>query len=113
MHPVVVSVDGEKVNVIANYDTQASAVQTVIAALGPIQAVRRGGRVVPVNPIRRTAFRLLRWLFGDRGRVAAWTRTWSGPWLVVVPTGALGPFADRDAAVQAEVEYLLEETNGR
>ena len=78
----------------------------------PVGQERRGGYVLPASPSKRAAFRLLRRVFGDRGRVAAWTRTWSGPWLVQMsPTGdVLGPFANRDAAVRAEVRYL-EETN--
>lgn len=41
---------------------------------------RRVSRIVPVNLWKRVCFRLLRLCFGDEGRVAKWTRTWSGPW---------------------------------
>jgi len=115
VHPVVVVISpGGGLSVIANHDTQAPVVEALAAALGPVREVRRGGHVVPAGRLRRAAFRLLRRLFGNRGRVAAWTRTWAGPWLVILPAGnVLGPFAGRDAAVRAEVESLLEDTYGR
>ena len=41
---------------------------------------RRLSNIWPLDPVKRAAFRLLRLLFGDEGRVAAWTRRWHGPW---------------------------------
>lgn len=110
---IVVVSDGS-VSIIANHDTQASAVQSLSAALGSVQRVRRGGHVVPADRIRRSVFRLLRRLLGSGGRVAAWTRTWPGPWLVKMASGdVLGPFADRDVAVEAEIEHLLARGGGK
>ena len=112
-HPltVVLSPAG-RVTVVAHRYFHAPVLALLARRLGEIVEVRRGGYVLPASPSKRAAFRLLRRVFGDRGRVAAWTRTWSGPWLVQMsPTGdVLGPFANRDAAVRAEVRYL-EETN--
>ena len=107
-HPftVVLSPAG-RVTVVAHRYFHAPVLALLARHLGEIVEVR-----LPASPSKRAAFRLLRRLFGDRGRVAAWTRTWPGPWLVQMsPTGdVLGPFANRDAAVRAEVRYL-EETN--
>lgn len=43
---------------------------------------RRASHVWPVHPVKRAAFRALRSLFGERGRVAVWCRQWRGPWEV-------------------------------
>lgn len=40
----------------------------------------RMSNVLPVNRIKRAAFLLLRACFGERGRIAEWTRQWQGPW---------------------------------
>lgn len=41
---------------------------------------KRASSILPVNPVKRICFRLLRLLFGERGKVAGWTRRWYGPW---------------------------------
>ena len=41
---------------------------------------RRASHILPLNNPKRAVFRLLRRVFGEKGRVAAWTRTWRGPW---------------------------------
>jgi len=51
--------------------------------LGSVRS-RRASHILPVNPLKRITFRLLRLLFGERGWVAAWTRRWSGPWEVIL-----------------------------
>lgn len=43
---------------------------------------RRASHVWPVNPVKRFFFRVLRSLFGERGRIAQWCRNWYGPWEV-------------------------------
>ena len=53
----------------------------------PLEAVgivekRRASHVVPVHPVKRMAFRALRFFVGERGRIAAWCRSWQGPWQV-------------------------------
>lgn len=48
---------------------------------GPVTRIR-ASHILPVNRLKRLAFRCLRWTFGERGRIAAWTRSWSGPWQV-------------------------------
>ena len=81
----------------------------MLAALGHVQAVRRGGHVVPAGRVKRGAFRLIRRTFAESPRVAAWTRTWRGPWLADLRASGgpvLGPFAERDRAIAAEEAWL-------
>lgn len=78
---------------------------------GDITTLARGGHVWPLHPLKRAAFRWLRRTFGDKGKVAAWTRIWRGPWVVVLPGGHVrlpGAFATHGDAVQAEVNWLLQ-----
>lgn len=51
------------------------------------QSRRRFSEIVPVNPFKRAWFRVLRLCFGERGRVAEWTRTWRGPWRLTILQG--------------------------
>lgn len=63
------------------------------------------GRVVEV---RRAAFRLLRGLLGWSRAIREWTRRWPGPWIVRLPDGStLGPFREREEALQAEEQAIL------
>jgi hypothetical protein len=41
---------------------------------------QRYSEIVPEPMVQRLAFRILRQLFGDEGRVASWTRTWHCLW---------------------------------
>src|ERR1700676_402677 len=43
---------------------------------------RRASHVLPSAFWKRQVFRVLRTFTPDIGRIAAWTRTWKGPWLV-------------------------------
>lgn len=54
-----------------------------LLSLGPVEQ-QRASHILPVNPVKRAAFRLLRLMFGERGKVAAWTRTWRGPWQGII-----------------------------
>ncbi len=78
------------------------------AYVGTVQQ-RRASHVEPINPALRLAFRALRWLGGDKGRVAAFTRSWGCQWRVdLAPSGGgiLEPFAARADAIAAEIEWL-------
>lgn len=55
--------------------------RSIAAELGNMRT-RRASHVLPSHPIKRAAFRLLRAMFSERGKVAAWCRTWRGPWEV-------------------------------
>ena len=48
---------------------------------------RRFSEIVPVHPVKRAAFRLLRWMFGEDGRVARWTRGWRCRWEAIILLG--------------------------
>jgi hypothetical protein len=53
------------------------------------------------------AFWILRKLFGERGRVAAWTRTWRCAWLVkVIRCGEWSVFHLRSDAVKWELQHF-------
>lgn len=80
-----------------------------IAGLGPGRRTR-ASHVLPLEPTKQLAFRLLRRAFGDEGRVAAWTRDWKGPWIVdMAPSGGpvLGPYLTRTEALERERRWLL------
>lgn len=56
----------------------------IMAELGDVRE-RRASHVWPVHEDTQLAFRALRFLFGERGRIADWCRTWSGPWGIYWP----------------------------
>lgn len=84
--------------------------------LGPA-SYRRASHVEPCNRILRWAFHLLRDNFGEKGRVAAFTRKWPCRWRVDLrPSG--GPileqtFRKRDVAITAEIEWLFANNLGK
>jgi hypothetical protein len=71
---------------------------------------RRASHVEPYTRGYRMSFHLLRWIFGDQGRVSDWTRSWDVLWRVnLTPVG--GPILPgatilREAALRREVEWL-------
>ena len=71
---------------------------------------RRASHVEPEHLAKRIAFRALRGVFGDHGRVADWTRGWSGKWRVDTrPTAGVvlhQLFDSREEAITAEIEFL-------
>ena len=72
----------------------------------------RASHVLPYFLPLRWVFHVLRWAFGEAGRVAAWTRTWKCLWFVDARPAGLrvldGVWQDRDAAITAEVNALNE-----
>jgi hypothetical protein len=87
----------------------------------------RASNVLPVRFWYRQAFRILRTLFGDYGRIAQWTREWSTRWYVDTrPVGGpvltwsdtrgdgtrfdydagIATFTNREAAIRAEIKFL-------
>ena len=54
----------------------------------------RFSHIVPdyIHPFKAIAFRLLRLLFGEKGRVADWTRAWQCMWVCVI---LIGPHAGK------------------
>ena len=74
--------------------------------LGKIRR-RRVSTIRPVRFLKRMAFVILRTVFGETGRVAAFTRTWAGPWrCVILSTGQSAVFETRAEAIQWELEIL-------
>lgn len=68
---------------------------------------KRLSTIEPFDTVKRDAFRLLRFMFGEQGRVAAWTRKWRGLWLVtILETGEWSVFRKRANAVRWELEKL-------
>ena len=68
---------------------------------------RRVSTILPVNTVKRAFFRLIRQVAGDGGRLAAWTRTWAGPWrATILATGQNETFSDRQAAIDWEYSIL-------
>lgn len=73
----------------------------------------RASNILPVNRVKRASFMLLRAVFGERGRVAEWTRQWVGPWTAhVFATGETYTAQSRRVVLQWEHERL-EEFYGR
>lgn len=70
---------------------------------------RRASHVEPVSPILRGAFRLIRRSVADTSRLAGWTRRWPCRWRVDLRLSGgpvFGRFADRAAAIAAEVDWI-------
>jgi len=56
---------------------------------------------------KKAAFILLRKVFGDRGRIAEWSRTWRCEWrCTIITTGDSAVFENRQAAVDWEYETI-------
>lgn len=47
----------------------------------------RYSEITPLNPWLCIAFRTLRFLFGEKGRVSDWTRSWKVVWLAHILMG--------------------------
>lgn len=71
----------------------------------------RASFVYPINTLKRIAFKVIRKVFGDWGKMANWTRVWRGPWyadMAPFKGPELGPFNTRKAAIEAEKIWLWE-----
>lgn len=93
---------------VVNEDgTVEQIVSDEMIKLDGAETVRRASHVLPFDPVKMTAFWLLRKTFGDKGRVSDWTRRWKGMHIVLIVGGPiLGPFRSRKVALEAEVEWL-------
>ena len=70
---------------------------------------RRASHVLPVNPTLRAIFRWLRDRFGEKGIIATFTRRWPCLWQAdLAPSNGpvLGPFRNRQDAIDAEIAWL-------
>lgn len=66
----------------------------------------RASRIMPYHPAKWIAFDLLRYLFGETGRVAAWTRTWKGPWIAILLPPYTGSSADNSFVSMSRQDCL-------
>lgn len=87
----------------------SAAAREFAAGLGE-DTVTRASHVVPVNPLLRIAFNVIRSIVADDSWLAGWTRLWPCRWMVdCSPVGGdvlPGPWLDRQQAIASEVEYL-------
>lgn len=71
---------------------------------------KRYSEITPTNPFLFVAFRALRLVFGERGRVAQWTRSWRCEWrMVVLSTGVTSVSTDRAMLIELEHELFFTE----
>lgn len=110
-HPIVIQISKRGRDALVVYHPNDDSADKLAAALGTTVSDQRGAYVYPVNRIKRALFKALRGWFGGKGIVADWTRRWRGPWAVVLPGEFVrlpGDFLTHDAAVQAEVVWILQ-----
>lgn len=115
-HPLVVNIaaNGEA-SLVYHPAKQSEEAEEIGGELGLKIEDRRGGHVWPKRPVKRFAFKALRKVFGSKGRVSDWTRSWRGPWVVCVPSTKQyldGTYRTHDEAVDAEVAYILSDLVG-
>lgn len=97
--PIVVNEDG----------TIQQIVTDEMVAFEGEATTRRASNVMPLAPVKRAAFKMLRTVFGEKGRVSDWTRRWKGPHIAVMVDGpVLGPYPSRQGALDAELRWLLD-----
>jgi hypothetical protein len=77
-----------------------------LSALGPA-TVERVSRLYPVNPAKRLIFKALRFTFGEKGRIADFTRSFKGPWeATILRTGERFIGKNRAVCLQWEAATL-------
>jgi len=79
-----------------------------VRSIGSV-TMKRASHVWPCHPVKRTAFRVLRSLFGERGRVAEWCRQWRGPWEVRFATNihrVVFSHPSRRVCIEWEIDQL-------
>jgi hypothetical protein len=83
----------------------------IYAAFGDVVGTYRNSHVEPHGWFKRWLFSTIRKRVSDDGAIAAWTRLWDCHWRVnmtLVGGPIFGKFADRGAALAAEVKWLKE-----
>ena len=84
------------------------------AVIPPNARTVKAGRIEPARSFPRVLFRAARRIFGDRGAVGDWTRSWrpafTGGWVCTILigplTGASKRFLTRDEALRWELRIL-------
>jgi hypothetical protein len=101
--PIVVNEDGSIEQIVTD---------DMVAFEGEATTTR-ASNVVPEPLFKQLVFIKLREWFGDQGRVADWTRRWKGPHIACMVDGpVLGPYPSRQAALDAEMRWLLKNRFG-
>jgi len=76
-----------------------------------ILKTKRVSHIYPANFFLKIAFIFLRFVFGENGKIANWTRKWKCKWSVFIPQkGVFGKYSDREKAIKKEKE-LIWQTN--
>jgi hypothetical protein len=81
-----------------------------VESLGEVTSRQRYSHIWPTRRLLRVAFRLVRLLCCEKGKVARWTRSWKCEWqvrLVSAPKIVRFVSRDRQACIQWEKENLL------
>jgi hypothetical protein len=76
-------------------------------AVGEVKK-QRVSRILPIHPVKRLFFRAIRLMANDESRIAAWTRSWDGPWQVQIDKKNYGCFNDRHEAIAFEKQKIAE-----
>ena len=104
MEQITVSIDDN------SGETQFMLMPETECLLDETSVIKRASHVLPWNPVLRVLFTALRWMFGDYGHIAEFTRMFPCKWQVdLTPVG--GPvvpveWATRDSAIKFEIEWL-------
>ena len=78
------------------------------------QTKKRWSEIVPVNPILRVMFRILRAAFGETGVVSGFTRLWPCQWrMTVLSTGATATSYSRQFLIFLEHELFFKTNEQR
>jgi len=72
-----------------------------VPSVGEVE-ITRVSHILPANPLLRLVFRMLRWVFRDKGRVSDWTRRWKCKWVVRIGNKEWSGFKDRQKAIEFE-----------
>lgn len=87
-------------------DGLIKTVGTPEVSIGKVTS-KRASRIVPVNLVKRIAFKVIRLCVSDTSRVAAWTRTWSGGWIcTILSSGETFCNSSRSKCIEWEIERL-------
>jgi hypothetical protein len=102
--------DGEGVLRLV-YHPDSERARAAIRLLGQVLSDTRVGFVWPEKRVERAAFRVLRKVFGSKGRVTDWTRRWRGRWIIVdarhTERQIGGTYPNYDSAVENEIRWSL------
>lgn len=70
----------------------------------PVTESKRWSTIKPVSPTLRLLFNTVRYLFGDKGRMADWTRRWPCMWELHIPSLNYGARSNSRAAL-VDIEH--------